>query len=192
MERLLSLAAACLISCALAFGQGTTPAQSPTPSASQENTGPAAASNGATPGSRAAHSPSRANQALPDNANPSRSPSDATANGQAVQPNGASSGTAGTASGNTPNSGNNGMAKDDTGNNPASGRGSNTITNPGTGGTVQWFWVALGIIIALIAISAVLSRNRSNATIDRADPALRATRDGNDGDRRDDQIRKVG
>ena len=202
MQRLLSLAAACLISCAMVFAQGTVTDQNPTTSGTQRNPNTVNAtpnSNGTAPvdaQGRAARTPSR-DQSLPGNSNPANAAtSGAGANGQAVQPNGAQSGTPGTAAGNTPNSGdnsdNNGMGKDASGNNPASGRGSNTITNPGTAGTVQWFWVALGIIIAVVLIGVLMSRNRAGANIDRADPALRSTRDRKEVDRRDDQIRRVG
>jgi cobalamin biosynthesis Mg chelatase CobN len=201
MQRLLSLAAACLISCAMAFGQGTVTDQNPATSGTQKNPNTVNAtpnSNGTAPVNaqgRAARTPSSSNQSLPGNSNPANAAtSDAGANAQAVKPNGAKSGTAGTAAGNTPNSGdnsdNNGMAKDDTGNNAASGRGSKTITNPGTAGTVQWFWIALGVIIAVVLIGILMSRNRADANIDSTDPALRSTRDRKD--RRDDQIRRAG
>ena len=80
------------------------------------------------------------------------------------------------------------MAKDDTGNNPASGRGSNTITNPGTAGSRQWFWIALGVIIVVAIIAALASRNRVTTNIDNQDPALRASQDP-DAIRRDDIAR---
>lgn len=202
MQRLLSLAAACVISCAMAFAQGAVTDQNPATSGSQSpntvSTSPN--NNGTAPATgqgRAARTPSTPNQALPGKSNPANTAtSDASANGQAVQPNGAKSGTAGTAAGNTANPGdnsdNNGMAKDDTGNNPASGRGSNKITNPGTAGTVQWFWIALGIVIAVILIGALVTRNRAETNIEPTDPAVRATRERKDTDRRDDQIRRAG
>lgn len=175
MQRLLTLAATCLISCAMAFGQGAATDQAP-------------ASNGTQ---KSSSTPSTPNQAMPGNANPANSvATDGRANGKAVTPDDAKSGTPGTAAGNAPKTGdNNGMATDDSGNNPASGRGANTITNPGTAGTVQWFWMALGIVIALILIGVLVSRNRARGNIDQTDPALRATQDRRDAG--DDQIRRA-
>src|SRR5262249_58085188 len=84
----------------------------------------------------------------------------------------------GTAAANNPpdSSDNNGMQKDDTGNNPASGRGSRTITNPGTGGVRQWFWLVLAIVIVTALIAALVSRNRVTTNIDERDSALPASR----------------
>lgn len=188
MQRLLTLAAACLLSGAMAFGQST--ATEP-PAGAQSN--PSGTASSSAQG-RVARTPSARNQALPDKTNPANASSDAGTNGQAVRPNAAGSGTPGTAAGNTPNSGdnsdNNGMAKDDTGSNAAKGN-SNKITNPGTAGVNSWFWMALIVILAVIFFAALLGRNRARANIDPADPAMRATRDRDDGRRRDDQIRKA-
>jgi hypothetical protein len=195
MQRLFMLAAACLISGAMAFGQGTVTDQTPS-SNNAQNKATTVATNPNSSGTAAAagaaqSTPSSPNQALPGKSNPANaSTSDARANGKAVTPDTSKSGTPGTAAGNAPKTGdNNGMATDDSGNNPASGRGSNTITNPGTGGTVQWFWMALGIVIALIVIGVLVSRNRARGNIDETDPALRATQDRKD--TRDDQIRRA-
>jgi hypothetical protein len=197
MQRLLTLAAACLISGAMAFGQGTVTDQTPTSNNGQNKANTVATNpngNGTAPVAdqgAAQSTPSTPNQALPGNANPANaSTSDARANGKVVTPDKAKSGTPGTAAGNAPKTGdNNGMATDDSGNNPASGRGANTITNPGTGGTVQRFWMALGIVIALLLIGVLVSRNRARGNIDQTDPALRATQDRRDA--RDDQIRRA-
>jgi hypothetical protein len=180
MQRLLSLTAVCLISCAMALGQGTVTDQNP---------GSAPDAQG-----RAARTPSRPNQELTNKSNPANAAiSEAGVNGQAVRPNTAKSGTPGTAAGNTPdNRDNNGMSKDDAGSNLASGRGANKLTNPGTSGTVQWFWTALGIILAVVLIGVLLSRNRAEANIDRNDPAVRLMRERKDADRRDERIRKAG
>jgi hypothetical protein len=206
MQRLLTLAAACLISGAMAFAQGTVTEQPPAGTQSNPNTVNATPnSNGTAPSNaqgRAARTPSAPNQTLPGKSNPANpATSDAGTNGQAVSPNGSATGTPGTASGNTPNTGdnsdNNGMAKDDTGNNAAKGK-SNTITNPGTSGVNSWFWMALIIIVAIVLAAALLGRTRARANIDPADPALRATSDDNairdqkSRDRRDDQLRKAG
>ena len=181
MQRLLSLVAVCLISCAMALGQGTVTDQNP-------GSAPANAQG------RAARTPSRPNQELPNKSNPANAATgDAGVNGQAVRPNTAKSGTPGTAAGNSPdNSDNNGMSKDDAGSNLASGRGANKITNPGTSGTVQWFWIALGIIVAVVLIGVLLSRSRAEANIDRNDPAVRVMRERKDADRPNDRIRRAG
>jgi hypothetical protein len=173
MQRLLTLAATCLISGAMAFGQGAVAAP---------------ASNGTQ---KSSSTPSTPNQALPGDANPANAAaSDGRTNGKAVTPDNAKSGTPGTAAGNTPKTGdNNGMATEDSGDNPASGRGANTITNPGTAGTVQWFWMALGIVIALILIGVLVSRNRARGNIDQTDPGLRATQNRKDAG--DDRIRRA-
>jgi hypothetical protein len=204
MHRFLTLAAVCLISGAMAFAQGTVSSQQPTtatqPSSNTLQSNPN--SNGTSPsnGSQASRTTSAPNQALPGNSNPANAgTSDASTNGQAVRPN-QSNGSA-AAAGNTPttgnpgdNSDNNGMAKDATGHNPASGRGSNTITNPGTGGTAQWFWIALlAIMVILFACAVLFARNRGRGNIDQNDPALRATSNRDDQMRRDEEkYRKVG
>jgi hypothetical protein len=197
MQRLLTLVAACLISGATAFGQGTVTDQTPASNSTQTKANTTATSpnsNGTAPApsqGAAQSTPSAPNQALPGNANPANAATtDGRANGKAVTPDNAKSGTPGTASGNAPKTGdNNGMATDDSGNNPASGRGGNTITNPGTGGTAEWFWMALGLVIALILIGVLVSRNRARGNIDESDPALRETRDRDDA--RDDRIRRA-
>jgi hypothetical protein len=137
---------------------------------------------------------------LPGNSNPANAgTSGATANGQAVRPN-QSNGSA-AAAGSTPttgnpgdNSDNNGMAKDATGHNPASGRGSNTITNPGTSGTAQWFWIGLlGIMVLLFIFAVLFARNRGRGHIDQNDPAFRATSNRREDQRPDEErYRKVG
>lgn len=195
MQRILTLMAACIVSAAMAFGQATATDQAPAggtqPNSNTVNATPN--SNGTSPSAqrgavgRTAPTP---NQALPGNSNPANAATkDGTANGQAVNPNQNAS----TAAGNPgDNSDNNGMAKDDTGNNPAKGR-SNTITNPGTAGTTQWFWIALGIIVGLFLIGILVSRTRARGNIDRTDPALRATDTrARDEQTRDERIRRVG
>ena len=88
---------------------------------------------------------------MPGNANPAEAAGkEGRANRQAVNPNQKGANAAPEVGNPGDNSDNNGMAKDDTGNNPASGRGSNTITNPGTAGTVQWFWIALALIVGVV------------------------------------------
>lgn len=196
MQRFLTLIAVCLVSAAMASGQGAATDQAPAPATqssgntvnatpNKNGTSPSA-QPGAERGTRSA-----ANQALPGNANPANAAKrDGSANGRAVNPNQS----AGSSVGNPgDNSDNNGMAKDDTGNNPASGRGPNTITNPGTAGTAQWFWIALGIIIGLFLIGILVSRTRARGNIDSTDPALRVTDiRSRDEQRRDERTRRAG
>lgn len=195
MQRILTLLAACLVSAAMAFGQATATDQAPA-SGTQSNSNTVNAtpnSNGTSPSAQrgaAGRTASRPNQALPGNSNPANAATkEGGANGQAVNPNQNASPAVGNPG---DNSDNNGMAKDDTGNNPAKGR-SNTITNPGTSGTTQWFWIALGIIIGLFLIGILVSRTRVRGNIDQTDPALRATDTHiRDEQKRDERIRRVG
>jgi hypothetical protein len=205
MHKLLTLAGACILTAAMAFAQGAASQQAPPPSGTQSsgstvnatpnsNSTSPSAQNGAT-----RSTPSRSNQALPGRSNPANSATqNGSANGQAVNPNQSGAATTGNPG---DNSDNNGMAKDDTGNNPASGRGSNTITNPGTSGTVQWFWIALAIIVGVILLGVLFSRNRARGNIDNNDPALKATDSNrrefqrgpqNDARKDDERIRRVG
>ena len=178
MHRLLTLMSACVISGGMALGQSAPTGQAPA-SGTQSSANSTSAAPNSNPQGQASSNPANASR-------------DAQANGKAVRSNGANGGTPGTAAGsaNNPpdNSDNNGMAKDDTGNNPASGRGPKTITNPGTAGTRQWFWIALAVIIAVALIAAIASRNRVTTNIDDRDPALRFSRDP-DVIRRDDIAR---
>jgi|SRR6185312_302179 len=203
MHRLLTLAGACILSTAMAFAQGAATDQAPASSGTQSNgstvnTTPNRA--GTAQKGTARGTASSPNQALPGDSNPANAATtDGQANGQAVNPNQNSAATPGNPG---DNSDNNGMAKDDSGNNPASGRGSNTITNPGTAGTVQWFWIALAIIVGVILLGVLFSRNRARGNIDRTDPALRAADGGRndldrgrnqvDRERKDERIRRVG
>lgn len=207
MQRLLTLAAAFVLSGAMAFAQNPVSDQSAA-SGTQSSANTVQSNpndNGTVPSNaqgRAASTPSRRNQSLPGKANPANAgTSDAGANGQAVRPSANQGGTPGTASGSAGNAGdnsdNNGMAKDATGHNAAKGE-SNTITNPGTSGVNSWLWMALIIIVAIVFFAALLGRNRTRGNIDPTDPALRATEDRNqairDRDeqaRRDDQIRRA-
>ncbi|HET9742655.1 MAG TPA: LPXTG cell wall anchor domain-containing protein [Terriglobales bacterium] len=188
MHRFFTLAAACLISGAMAFGQSA--ATTPAPD-TQSSAVSGAQTTAPTRNGRAA---TRDNQALPGNTNPANAAADnGTANGQAVAPD-----QNGNAAKTNPNAGNdnNGMTPDQNGNNMASGRGPQTFTSPHTGGTMQWFWIALGIIVGLFVIGLIFARSRPRAAIDRNDPAVRATQDRNDvsrndANRRDGGIRKV-
>ena len=121
MRRLLSIAAAFMVSAAMAFAQGAVTDQSPSSAApstsSTANRGPAQR------GSAAAQP--APNQAVPGNANPAEAAGkEGRANRQAVNPNQKGANAAPEVGNPGDNSDNNGMAKDDTGNNPASGRGS--------------------------------------------------------------------
>ena len=207
MQRLLMLAAAFLLSGAMALAQNPVSDQSAASGTQSRANAVQSTPNdkGTAPSSaqgRAARTPSRGNQSLPGRANPANAgTSDAGANGQAVRPNSPQSGTPGTAAGSAGNAGDNsdngGMAKDATGHNAAKGD-SNTITNPGTSGVNSWLWMALIIIVAIVLFAALLGRNRTRGNIDPTDPALRATEDRNkavrDRDeqtRRDDEIRRA-
>ena len=193
MQRILTLLAACLVSTAMVFGQATdqAPASGTQSSGNAVNATPN--SNGRSPSAQrgaTSGTASAPNQSLPGNSNPANAASrDGGANGQALNPDQSASPTVGNPG---DNSDNNGMAKDDTGNNAAKGR-SNTITNPGTAGTTQWFWIALGIIVGLFLIGVLVSRTRARGNIDRTDPALRATDNRTQEDqRRDERIRRAG
>jgi len=184
MPKFLSIAAAFIVSAAMAFAQGAATDQSPS---SPPHRG-ASAAQGSAP-----------NQALPGNANPADATTkEGKANRQAVNPNQKGANAAPEVGNPGDNSDNNGMAKDDTGNNPASGRGSNTITKPGTAGTVQWFWIALALIVGVVLIGILASRNRMGGNIEPEDPALRASETRGDFARRDpdqrddERIRRAG
>jgi hypothetical protein len=208
MQNIFRLAAICAISSAIAFAQGKVTDQQPVNSATQPNgnsvnTSPNSTSPSSTRG-QGSRTPSAPNQSLPGSTNPGNAAaSDGQANGSAVrqtQPN-SGSGATGTAAGSNPNggdnSGNNGMPTDGTGNNPASERDAQTGTNPQTGGRVQWFWVALGLVLALFVIRMLMSRNRVRGNINETDPGLRSTTDRDaanrniDADRNRDRIRRV-
>jgi hypothetical protein len=207
MQRLLRLAALCVISGTLAFAQGTVTDQQPSNSGSQPNGNSVNTSpngNRSLPGSvqgKASRTPSAPNQSLPGDTNPANaSASDGKANGRAVRGGQPDNGGTGTAAGNNPNGGdnnNNGMSTDGAGNNPADGRDTQTNGNPRTGGRVQWFWVALGLVLALFVIRLLMSRNRVDENIDGNDPALRVmkgreTTNRSDSERERDRIRRAG
>ena len=204
MQRLFSIAAALLVSGAMAFGQGAATDQSPSSGTqSTSNTVQATPNGNQTSSSaqnRAAGNAAPAStQALPGNSNPANAASkEGRANRQTVNPNQKGANAAPEVGNPGDNSDNNGMAKDDTGNNAASGRGSNTITNPGTAGTVEWFWIALALIIGVVLIGVLANRSRARGNIEPSDPALRATDTSRDLERKDferredDRIRRAG
>jgi hypothetical protein len=208
MQRLLRLAAVCIFTATMTFAQGTVTDQQPVNSGAQPNgnsvnTSPN--SNGSVPSGtqgKASRTPSAPNQSLPGDANPANaSTSDGKANGRAVRGSQPENGATVTDAQKNPNGGdnsnNNGVSTDPSGNNPASGRDPQS-TRPRTGGQVQWFWVALGLVLALFVIRMLMSRNRVRGSINRTDPALRPTsaRDTTnrnaDIDRNRDRIRRVG
>ena len=178
MQRLLTSVATCLISAAMAFGQGTSGQSTPT-------TGTSPNGNATTP-SKTSSTPSSPNQALPGDANPGTAAAkDGRANGQAVRPDQSSNSASGSAPGNTPN--NVQRPSDDASTNPSRTRDADTSPR---GGGVPWFWVTLGIIVGIVLIGALMSRGRVVDTMDTTDPGLRTRRD--DIARRDDQIRRAG
>lgn len=179
MQRLLSLAAACLISGALAFAQGSPADQSATTSGAQQNSATTTANpsrNGAAASreGRAARHGSSSSQALPDNAN------GATAGANGQSPNGGQSSDATTPDANS--------ATDTSATNPA----PNTTTGPRNGGGVPWFWLALIIVVFIAFVAILMNRGRTKAHIEPNDPALRATGNRDDVNRRDDRIRRIG
>jgi len=200
MPRLLGLATACLISGAVAFGQGTVTEQSPVTSGTQAktlHTNPNG--NGRVPQTaqgRALPTPSSPNQELPGSSNPANAAtSDAAANGQAVRPNSSQSGTPGTGAGNPANGSDhtdNGIQRNGVGKNPVNGSIQTPTTDRGTFSVGQWFWIALAFVVGLIVIGVLASRRRAREEIDSRDLASRITSIRRGEDRRDDQIRKAG
>jgi len=198
MHRLLTFIAACVVSGAMVFAQGT--ATDPAPAG---GTSPSNAQG------QASRTPSTPNQALPGDSNPANAGTrDAQANGSAVRPksNGGAPGTAAGSSANPADSNDtNGVKRDDTGSNPAAGHTPTTSTNSGTIGRSEWFWIALGIFVLLILIGALMGRNRVATEIEETDPALRTRREPDvirreeiyrarrdNVDRDEDDIRRVG
>ncbi|PYX99062.1 MAG: hypothetical protein DMG64_08960 [Acidobacteria bacterium] len=210
MHRLLTFVAAYIISGAMAFAQGTATGQAPArgTQSSGNSVSSTPNSNSTSPSGaqgQASRTPSSPNQALPGDSNPANATTrDAQANGSAVRANSGNGGTPGTAAGNNANSSDNtGLKRDDTGSNPTSGHAPTNITNPGTRG--QWFWIALGIFVALVLLGALIGRSRAAADIDQTDPTLRSTREPDvirreeiyrrrpdEIDRDEDQIRRAG
>ena len=209
MHRLLTFTAACILSGAIAFAQGTgqAPASGTQPTGNSASAVPNSTSSSGAQG-QANRTPSTPNQALPGDTNPAKAGTrDAQANGSAVRPDGANGrtpGTAGSSANPADSNDNNGIKKDDTGSNPAAGHSPTTSTNPGIGERTQWFWIALGIFAVLILIGALVGRNRATADSDQTYPTLRrppepdvirreeiyrARRD--DTDRDEDQIRRA-
>jgi hypothetical protein len=175
----------------MAFAQGTVTDRQPMNSAAQPNgnsvnTSPN--SNGTVPGStqgKASRTLSAPNQSLPGDANPANaSAGEGKANGRATR------------GGQPDNSGNNGISTDGTGNNPASGRDVQNTTNPGTGENSKWFWVAFGLVLALLVIRLLAGRNRVRGNVYQNDAALRSTNvrqttNRSDAERERDRIRRV-
>lgn len=174
MHRILAFIGACVISCAMALAQSSAADQ------------PQTANPNGSRGHAATAAPSTSNTGADAQGQAQPNTSSTSANGAAgtagsSTPNGA----AGTAGSNPPNS-DNPMTPPDLSKN----RG--TFTAPGRTSNVPWFWLALVIIVGVIAILALFNRNRARGNIDRTDPALRATRDRSEPIRRDDNIRRVG
>lgn len=207
MHRLLMVIAACIISSAMAFAQTGQPPATGTQS-SGNSVSPTSNSNGTSPSvaqGQARRTQSAPTQALPGDSNPANAATrDAQANGSAVRPNSDNKATAGTAAGdNAKSADNSGLKRDDTGSNPTTGHAPTNITNPETRG--QWFWIALGIFVALVLIGALIGRSRAAADLDQTDPTFRSTREPDvmrreeiyrrrpdEIDRDEDQIRRAG
>ena len=173
MRSLFAIASVCLVSGAMAIGQGVLAAQS---------TG----GNGTQPSAGAA--PAAPSQALPGNANPGNAVArDGRANAQTVRPNQPSGGTPGTAAGNVRD--NQAAPRDDSSTNPTKTRDANTPIPRGSE-TIPWLWlaVALGIVLGIALIAASLTRGRATDT-EPMDSTLRTRRDDID---RNDRIRRAG
>ena len=208
MHRFLMVIAACVISSAMAFAQGT--GQPPTTGTQSSGNSVSSThnSNGTSPSApqgQASRTPSSPNQALPGDSNPANAGTrDGQANGSAVRPNSDNRATAGTGAGNNAHSSDNsGLKRDDTGSNPTTGHAPTNITNPETRG--QWFWIALGIFVVLVLVGALIGRSRAAADLDQTDPSLGRTREPDvirreeiyrrspdEIDRDEDQIRRAG
>ena len=172
MQRLLAIAAACVICGAMAVGQN----------AGTDH--PAA-----TTATQSSARQSAPNQDLPGNSNPGNTVTkDGRANAQTVRPNQPSSGTTGTAAGTARD--NQAAPRDDSSSNPTKTSDANTPIPRGNG-TLPWLWIAVGvgIVLGIALMAASLTRGRAT-DVDPMDPGMRARRD--DVDRRDDRIRRVG
>ena len=189
MQKLSWLFAACIISGAMVFGQGTVTDPSPLISGTQPKTPHTKANgNGSVPSTtqgRAIPTPSTPNQEL-SNLNPANAATgDAGANGQAMRPNSSASGTPGTAAGNVPNgrdTTDNGIKRNGLGKSPVNGGTPSANTNQGTFSAVEWFWLVLACVVGLIVIGVLASRRQAR---EESDSRITAPR-------RDDQIRRAG
>lgn len=210
MHRLLTFAAACILSGAMALAQdtGQAPASGTQPTGNSASAVPNSTSSSGAQG-KASRTPSTPNQALPGDTNPANAGTrDAQANGSAVRPDSNSGGAPGTAASSSANpadsNDNNGVKRDDTGSNPAAGHSPTTSTNPGMGERSQWLWIALGIFAVLILIGALVGRSRATMDSDQTYPTLRTPREPDvirreeiyrarrhDIDRDEDQIRRA-
>ena len=155
MQRLFTLAAACIISSALAFSQAPVteqPQASTHPNPNSVSSVPN--SNGGVPStsqSNAIRTPATPNQALPTNA-----ATEGGANGQAITPSKSRSAPAGMAAGNTPN-------RNEVANNPTSGT-TDTLAKPSLNVTMPWLWAILAIVAVMILIGILMRRDRSRGT----------------------------
>lgn len=147
MQRLLTLAVACIVSSALAFPQTTVTEQ---PSASSPPN-PNSVSN-------ATRTPSTPNQALPGNTNPASAGAEGSTNGRAITPNGSRSVPAGNSAARTPDDGNPA--------NPNSGS-TDTLAKPSLNVTMPWLWAVLAIVAAMMLIGILMRRERSRGTATR-------------------------
>ena len=197
MHRLLTFTAVYILGGAMAFAQGTgqAPPSGTQPTGNSSSAVPNSTSSSGAQG-QARRTPSTPNQALPGDTNPTNAGTrDAQANGSAVRPDSANP---------ADSNDNNGVKRDDTGSNPAAGHSPTTSTNPGIGERTQWFWIALGIFVALILIGALVGRSRAAADSEQTYPTLRTPREPDvirreeiyrarrdDTDRDEDQIRRA-
>jgi len=201
MQKLLMFVAACLISCAMAFGQSAPTDPSPTqPGGSTASASPSNSGNPSSTRQTAAdRTPSSRDQELPGGTNPSNSTrNDGSANGRAVRPsqpdNSVSGAVRDRATGGS-NGDNSVGRKDDSSSSPA-GRDANTATDTRAAAGLPWVWIALGIVVGVILVGALFNRSRAAGEVDRfAEGGVRSTRERHEIEierRDDDQIRRAG
>jgi hypothetical protein len=199
MQRLLGLFVTCLISGAMAFGQGVVNEQSPVTSGIQPktlHTNP----NGNGTVSRAAQGgnvpkPSTPNQELPSNSNPANAATGGRANGQAIRPNSSQDGIPGTSAGNAPtgrdNSGR--IRRNGVGRNPVNGSTqAPPTTNRRTFSEGKWLWTGLAFVVGLVLIGVLACSRRVREERDSRVFSSRIATIRSDEQRPDDQIRKAG
>jgi len=176
MQRLLAIAAACVLSGATAIGQDVT------------SNHPAAASGTQSSASATQSTP---NQALPGNANPGNAAAkDGRANSQTVRPNQSNNGAPGTAASSTRD--NQAAPRDDSSSNPTKTGEANTPIPRGNE-TIPWLWIAVGvgIVLGIALMAASLTRGRAT-DMEPMDTSLRTRRDDRDDVDRNDRIRRAG
>lgn len=184
MQRLLTLAVACIVSSALALPQTTVTEQPSTSSRPNPNSVSSVPDNNgpvrSTSQGNASRTPSTPNQALPGNANPANAGAEGSTNGQAIAPRGSQSVPAGNSATNTPDNGNPA--------NPNSGN-ADTVAKPSLNVTMPWFWAVLAIVAAMMLIGMLMRRERSRGDAARNSTVVPIS--NRDGVARDDDARRA-